>query len=68
MQWKPKRLSWVSGLLMVPSALAVFVLLRLLAPGVSMPLSALIAAAIAVALVRGGVLLARTRRDDPLHP
>jgi hypothetical protein len=66
MRWKPKRrLDWTAGLLMVPIALGVFTLMRVVAPGLSMPVCALIAAAVAVAIVRGGLLLARD--DDALR-
>ena len=66
-RWAPKRRqSWVVAFMFVPVTLAVFVVLRLVGPGLNTALAALIAAVIAVALVRGGQLAAQRSRRRPL--
>lgn len=55
------RIGWTANLLMLPVVLMLFVALRLAAPGLAMPLSALLAAVVGVGTLRGVVLVARAR-------
>jgi hypothetical protein len=60
MRSKPKRLDWVGGLIMVPLAVVLFVVLRLVASDVNMLLEAFAAAAGSALVVRPTrVLMAR---------
>jgi hypothetical protein len=44
---------WAAAMIMLPVVLGLFVLLRLLSPGWSVPVAALVAAVVGVAVVRG---------------
>jgi hypothetical protein len=65
MRIKPKRLDWVGGLIMVPLAIALFVILRLVAPEFEMVWAALVAAAASVLLVRTTRVLMARRGGAP---